>query len=182
MNKRFVTTQHILYQTKRKNNNQRINRMKRRNFLKSICAVSAVAVVTSPSALLAKEAAPKGGNALAYDAAVAAITGGKAVADSEKVSLTVPEIAENGAVVPVKVNVESPMTDADHVKAIHVLTTKNGNARCADVMLTTMNAKGYFATRVKLGGTQDVVALVEMSDGSFLRAAKPVKVTIGGCG
>ena len=155
--------------------------MKRRNFIKSICAASAVAATITPSALLAKEA-PKGGNAMAYDAAVAAITGGKAVADSEKVKLTVPEIAENGAVVPVKVNVESAMTEAEHVKAIHVLSTKNGNARCADVMLTPMNGKGYFATRVKLGGTQDVVALVEMSDGSFLRAAKPVKVTIGGCG
>jgi sulfur-oxidizing protein SoxY len=155
--------------------------MKRRNFLKGICAVSAVAATVTPSVLLAKDA-PKGGNALTYDAAVSAITGGKAVTDSDKVSLTVPEIAENGAVVPVKVNVESPMTEADHVKAIHVLTTKNGNARCVDVMLTPLNGKGYFATRVKLGGTQDVVALVEMSDGSFLRAAKPVKVTIGGCG
>jgi len=155
--------------------------MKRRNFIKSICAATAVAAVASPSALLAKEA-PKGGNLLSYDAAVAAITGGKAVTDSDKIKLTVPEIAENGAVVPVKINVESPMTEADHVKAIHVLSTKNGNARCADVMLTPMNAKGYFATRVKLGGTQDVVALVELSDGSFLRASKPVKVTIGGCG
>ena len=155
--------------------------MKRRNFLKSICAASAVAATVSPSLLVAKDA-PKGGNVLSYDAAVAAITGGKAVADSDKIKLTVPEIAENGAVVPVKVNVESPMTEADYVKAIHILTTKNGNARCADVMLTPLNGKGYFATRVKLGGTQDVVALVEMSDGSFLRAAKPVKVTIGGCG
>ena len=155
--------------------------MERRNFIKSICAATAVVAVTSPSALLAKDA-PKGGNIITYDAAVAAITGGVTVTDSDKIKLTAPEIAENGAVVPVKVNVESPMTDADHVKAIHVLTTKNGNARCADVMLTPLNAKGYFATRVKLGGTQDVVAIVEMSDGSFLRAAKPVKVTIGGCG
>lgn len=155
--------------------------MERRNFIKSICAASAVAATITPSGLLAKEA-PKGGNVLTYDAAVAAITGGKAVTDSTKVGLIVPEIAENGAVVPVKVNVESPMTDADHVKAIHVLSTKNGNARCADVMLTPLNAKGYFATRIKLVGTQDVVALVELSDGSFLRAAKPVKVTIGGCG
>lgn len=155
--------------------------MERRNFIKGICAASAVAATITPSALMAKDA-PKGGNLLAYDAAVAAITGGKTVVDSNKVSLTVPEIAENGAVVPVKVNVESPMTDADHVKAIHVLSTKNGNARCADVMLTPLNGKGYFATRIKLAGTQDVVALVELSDGSFLRAAKPVKVTIGGCG
>lgn len=155
--------------------------MKRRNFLKSICAASAVVATVSPSLLLAKDA-PKGANALNYDAAVAAITGGKAVAKSDKIKLTVPEIAENGAVVPVKVNVESPMTDADYVKAIHILATKNGNSRCADVMLTPINGKGYFATRIKLGGTQDVVALVEMSDGSFLSAAKSVKVTIGGCG
>jgi sulfur-oxidizing protein SoxY len=155
--------------------------MERRNFIKGICAASAVAATITPSALMAEDA-PKGGNLLTYDAAVAAITGGKTVTDSNKVALTVPEIAENGAVVPVKVNVESPMTDADHVKAIHVLSTKNGNARCADVMLTPLNGKGYFATRIKLAGTQDVVALVELSDGSFLRAAKPVKVTIGGCG
>jgi len=155
--------------------------MERRNFIKNICAVTAVAAVVSPSSLLAKDA-PKGGNVLTYDAAVSAITGGKPVADSDKIKLTVPEIAENGAVVPVKVNIESPMTESDYVKAIHVLTTKNGNARSADVMLTPMNAKGYFATRIKLAGTQDVVALVELSDGSFLRAAKPVKVTIGGCG
>ena len=155
--------------------------MERRNFIKGLCAASAVAVTITPSALLAKDA-PKGENALTYEAAVSAITGGKSVVDSDKVSLTVPEIAENGAVVPVKVNVDSPMTEAEHVKAIHVLSTKNGNARCADVMLTPLNGKGYFATRVKLGGTQDIVALVEMSDGSFLRAAKPVKVTIGGCG
>ena len=155
--------------------------MKRRNFIKGFCAASAVAATMTPSVLLAKDA-PKNANVLTLDAAVNAITGGKPVTDSAKVKLTVPEIAENGAVVPVKVHVESPMTDADHVKAIHVLASKNGNARCADVMLTPLNAKGYFATRVKLGGTQDVVALVEMSDGSFLRAAKPVKVTIGGCG
>ena len=157
--------------------------MKRRNFIKSICAASAVAAVTSPVAILAKET-PKGAekNKLSYDATVAAITGGKAVADSSKIKLTVPEIAENGAVVPIKVNVESPMTEADYVKAIHILSTKNGNARCADVMLTTLNAKGYFATRIKLAGTQEVVALVELSNGTFIKASKSVKVTIGGCG
>jgi len=155
--------------------------MKRRNFIKGFCTASALAVAVSPSSLLAKDA-PKSGNKLSLDMAITAITGGKAVAESKKVSLTVPEIAENGAVVPVKVHVESPMTDNDYVKAIHVLASKNGNSRCADVMLTPLNGKGYFATRVKLGGTQDIVALVEMSDGTFLKTSKPVKVTIGGCG
>jgi len=156
--------------------------MKRRNFIKGICATSAMVATVSPSLLLAKDEKPAGGNVLAYAAAVEAITGGKAVSDSDKVKLTVPEIAENGAVVPVKVNVDNPMEESNYVKAIHVLSTKNGNSRCADVMLTPLNGKGYFATRVKLNGTQDVVALVELSNGTFMRSAKSVKVTIGGCG
>ena len=49
-------------------------------------------------------------------------------------------------------------------------------------MLTPANGKGYFATRVKLGSTQEIVALVELSDGTFIKTAKSVKVTIGGCG
>ncbi len=157
--------------------------MKRRSFIKSMMAVSAVAV--TPVALMAKEEAKakkKGPNDLAFEAAVKAITSGKEVKDSEKIKLTVPEIAENGAVVPVKVEVDHPMEEANYVKAIHVLNTKNGNTRCVDVMLTPANGKGYFATRVKLGGTQEVVALVELSDGTFIKAGKSVKVTIGGCG
>jgi len=158
--------------------------MKRRNFIKSMMAVSAVAA--TPMALMAKEdaakAKKKGPNDLTYDAAVAAISGGKEVKDSDKIKLTVPEIAENGAVVPVKVEIDHPMEEANYVKAIHVLSTKNGNVRCVDVMLTPANAKGYFATRIKLGGTQEVVSLAELSDGTFIKAAKSVKVTIGGCG
>ncbi|OZA43115.1 MAG: thiosulfate oxidation carrier protein SoxY [Sulfurovum sp. 17-42-90] len=156
--------------------------MKRRNFIKGLCATSAMVATISPSLLMAKEQEQKGANVLSYAAAVEAITGGKAVADSNKVDLTVPEIAENGAVVPVKVEVDNPMEANNYVKAIHVLSSKNTNARCADVMLTPLNGKGYFATRVKLSGTQDVVALVELSNGTFMRSAKSIKVTIGGCG
>ncbi len=157
--------------------------MKRRNFIKSMMAVSAVAV--TPVVLMAKDetkAKKKGPNDLTVEAAIKAITGGKEVKKSDKIKLTVPEIAENGAVVPVKVQVDHPMEESNYVKAIHVLNTKNGNSRCADVMLTPANGKGYFATRVKLSSTQEVVALVELSDGTFIKAGKSVKVTIGGCG
>jgi sulfur-oxidizing protein SoxY len=160
--------------------------MKRRKFIQSMLAASAVAATVTPVALMAKEeakkAAPKSPNALTIDAAIDAITGGKGAKDSDKVQLTVPEIAENGAVVPVKVHVDHPMEENNYVKAIHVLAAKNGNSRCVDVMLTPANAKAYFATRIKLGGTQEVVGLAELSDGSFIKAAKSVKVTIGGCG
>ena len=158
--------------------------MERRNFLQGLLLTSAVAVTATPTALSAEEKKAKktGPNDMDYKTAEAAISGSKEVKVSDKVKLTVPEIAENGAVVPVKVEVDHPMEENNYVKAIHVLNTKNGNARSADVMLTPMNGKGYFATRIKLGGTQEVVALVELSDGTFLKAAKSVKVTIGGCG
>jgi len=156
--------------------------MERRNFIKSICATTALVATASPSLLMAKEGKPKGKNTLTYEAAVNSITGGREVLDSDKVTLKVPEIAENGAVVPVKVNVDNPMEEDNYVKAIHVLCTKNGNSRAADVMLTPLNGRGYFSTRVKLGGTQDIVALVELSDGTFMKSSKSVKVTIGGCG
>ena len=162
--------------------------MERRNFIKSLVAVSAVAVATPMMAKeeaakeVAKKTAIKGPNDMPFDAALKAIVGDKEVKDSDKITLSVPEIAENGAVVPVKVQVDSPMTEKEYVKAIHVLNTKNSNARCADAMLTSSNSKGYFATRVKLAETQEIVAVVELSDGTFMKKGKSIKVTIGGCG
>lgn len=156
--------------------------MERRSFLKSFGAVAACAVVLPHVASAADEKKPTGPNEMNYEMAVAAITGGKAVTPSAKVKMEAPEIAENGAVVPVKVTVESPMSAKDYVKAIHVLASKNGNVRCANIYLTPANGEAYFGTRVKLGGTQDVVAIAEMSDGTFLSTKQNVKVTIGGCG
>ncbi|MBN2894333.1 MAG: thiosulfate oxidation carrier protein SoxY [Campylobacterales bacterium] len=155
--------------------------MQRRSFLKGIMMTGAAAAVVSPSLAFSAEA-PKGPNAMDLDTAIKAITGGKSVSASAKVQLKAPEIAENGAVVPVSVTVDSPMSAEDHVKAIHIFATKNSNVRCADVMLTPANGKASFSTRVKLGTSQDVMALVVTSKGEFLSAAQNVKVTIGGCG
>jgi len=154
--------------------------MQRRSFLRGIGIAAAASAVVTPTMVMAE--APKGANVLGYDAAVNAITGGKKATVSSKVHMKAPEIAENGAVVPVTVTVDSPMTDADYVKAIHVLASKNGNVRCADVMLTPANGAAMFAARIKLGTSQDVVAIVETSTGEFLSASQNVKVTIGGCG
>lgn len=156
--------------------------MQRRSFLKGFGAAAACAAVLPHIASAAEEKRPAGPNEMNYNTAVAAITGGKPLVASAKVKMEAPEIAENGAVVPVKVTVESPMTQKDYVKAIHVLASKNGNVRCANIYLTPANGEAFFGTRVKLGGTQDVVAIAEMSDGTFLTAKQNVKVTIGGCG
>ena len=156
--------------------------MKRRSFLKGFGAVAACAAVLPSIASSAEEKKSAGANEMNFDNAVAAITGGKALVASAKVKLEAPEIAENGAVVPVKVTVDSPMSEKDYVKAMHILASKNGNVRCANVFLTPANGEAFFGTRVKLGGTQDVVAIAQMSDGTFLMAKQNVKVTIGGCG
>jgi len=156
--------------------------MERRSFLKGFGAIAACAVALPQVASAADEKKIAGPNEMSYETAVAAITGGKPLVASAKVKVEAPEIAENGAVVPVKVSVDSPMSDKEYVKAIHVLASKNGNVRCANVYLTPANGEAFFGTRVKLGGTQDVVAIAEMSDGSFLTAKQNVKVTIGGCG
>lgn len=156
--------------------------MERRNFIKGI-GVTALSASVLPSILQAEEIkAPTSPNALSYKDALKAITGGKTPAESPDIELIAPEIAENGAVVPIKVSVKSPMTDKEYVKTIHLISTENGNSRCADVLLTPMNGEAYFSTRIKLGKSQDVVAIAQMSDGRFLSAKKSVKVTIGGCG
>ncbi len=156
--------------------------MQRRDFLKSL-GVGAASVVVIPSMSFAAEAPkPKGKNALAYNDALGVVTGGKKAEVSAKVKLKVPEIAENGAVVPVTVEVDYPMSESDYVKAIHVYATKNANSRCIGVHLSPANGEAMFATRIKLGETQEVVAVAELSNGTFLMASQSVKVTIGGCG
>lgn len=155
--------------------------MLRRTFIKWT-AMSLAATVLAPSLMSAEEKKAVGANAMNYTDALNQATGGKGAAESTKIKLTAPEIAENGAVVPVKVEIESPMSESDYVKKIHVFASKNSNVRCATVELTPANGEAYFATRLKLGGTQDVVAVAELSNGTFISAKQSVKVTIGGCG
>jgi sulfur-oxidizing protein SoxY len=98
-----------------------------------------------------------------------------------KVVLELPEIAENGNFVPVTVTVDHLMTDADYVKAIHILSTGNPVARVAAFHLSPINAIARVQSRMRLAKTQDVIALAELSDGTWAVATTLVKVTIGGC-
>jgi sulfur-oxidizing protein SoxY len=93
-----------------------------------------------------------------------------------------PEIAENGNAVPVTVSVESPMTDKDHVKAVHVVADGNPNPGVASFFFTPAAGKCEVQFRVRMAQTQKIVVVAEMSDGSLWSAAREVKVTIGGCG
>ncbi len=109
------------------------------------------------------------------------MTGG-AAAKEGKVTLVLPEIAENGSTVPTTIKVESPMTDADHVKHIHVVSEGNPIPDVASFNLSPAMGKAEVKTRIRLGKTQNVVAAAVMSDGSVYIGKKSVKVTVGGCG
>lgn len=99
-----------------------------------------------------------------------------------RIKLDLPEIAENGRTVPVGVMVESPMTDADHVKSLHLFAEKNPAADVASLHFSPAMGEAKAALRMRLGGTQNVIAVAEMSDGSLYTGKQEVKVTIGGCG
>lgn len=98
-----------------------------------------------------------------------------------RVKLTIPQVADNGATVPYTVKVDSPMTDADHVKTIYVLADGNIFPRAAAFHLTPDCGAAEVSARMRLAKSQNVYALAAMSDGSFYLAKSAVKVTIGGC-
>jgi len=106
---------------------------------------------------------------------------GEGVLQSGKVRLDVPPLVENGNTVPLTVAVESPMTAADHVKAIHIVNEKNPQPQVISVTLGPRTGRASLSTRIKLADSQQVVAIAEMSDGSFWSGSADVIVTIAAC-
>jgi len=99
-----------------------------------------------------------------------------------KIKLNLPLIAENGLVVPVSVEVESPMTVDDYVKAVHLFADGNPAPPVASFHFTAANGRAAASSRMRLAKSQSVIAVAEMSDGSLHIARSQVKVTVGGCG
>ncbi len=150
------------------------SRPSRREFaIGAAAGVAAVALPASPS--LAQD------QAQAWELAVRKILGEAKPIDG-KMTLELPEIAENGNTVPFTIAVDSPMTDKDHVKAIHIIATSNPQPGVATFRLSPISGKAAVASRMRLQRTQDVIGIAELSDGRFLMTKRPVKVTIGGCG
>ncbi|MGB0844859.1 MAG: thiosulfate oxidation carrier protein SoxY [Alphaproteobacteria bacterium] len=98
------------------------------------------------------------------------------------VTLTLPEIAENGNTVPFSVSVDSPMTADDHVKSVTIYSTGNPRPGIATFNFSPEMGVAEASSRMRLGKTQDVVAVAKMSNGDLHMAKTTVKVTIGGCG
>jgi sulfur-oxidizing protein SoxY len=99
-----------------------------------------------------------------------------------KIKIDLPSIAENGLVVPLNFEVESPMTATDYVKSVHFFAEGNPNPQLANFHFSPLCPKASAAIRIRLAGTQRIVAVAEMSNGDLFTATREVKVTIGGCG
>ena len=96
--------------------------------------------------------------------------------------LDLPEIAENGNQVKVSFEIESPMTDENFVRFVHVFADGNPAPKVAKFMFTPSAGVCSATTRMRLAKTQNVYLLAEFSNGSYAMAQSTVKVTIGGCG
>lgn len=116
----------------------------------------------------------------ALDEAIRKVVGGATVRHG-KVKLDLPPLIDNGNTVPLSVEVDSPMTAADHVKAIHVFNEKNPQPHVFDARLGPRNGKAVIATRIKLGDSQKIVAIAETSKGEFFSASADVIVTLAAC-
>ena len=137
-------------------------------------AVSAVTVLAS---------AHGGAQAAPAEAAaeIAKFTGGK-IPETGKVTIELPEIAENGNAIALTVIVDSPMTPDNYVTDILVVAEGNPSPGVAAFRLTPMSGRAEVATRIRLAGTQSVVVVAKTNNGGILTAQRQVKVTIGGCG
>lgn len=107
---------------------------------------------------------------------------GDAQPSEGKMVLEIPDTVESGNTVPFTVLVDSPMTEASHVKHVHIIATGNPQLDVAVFSFSLLSGKAGVTSRMRLAKSQDVVAIAALSDGRFLLRRRPVRVTIGGCG
>lgn len=112
--------------------------------------------------------------------AIASYTGRAQVSEG-KVKLDIAELVDNGNVVPITVTVESPMTATDHVKSIAIFNEKNPQRDVARFTLGPRSGKASVTSRIRLAATQKLVAIAQMSDGSYWSHTVDVIVTAVAC-
>jgi sulfur-oxidizing protein SoxY len=106
---------------------------------------------------------------------------GESVVRIGRVKLDIPPLVENGNTVPMTVSVASPMTPDDHVKSIHVFNEKNPQPNIGNFYLGPRAGRGQISTRIRLADSQKIVAIAQLSDGSFWQTSVDVVVTLAAC-
>jgi sulfur-oxidizing protein SoxY len=144
----------------------------RRRFLSALAGLAAAPL------LPVRAASAQQGEA--YTALVKKLTAGAAVKPG-RVTVDTPRLADNGHSVPLSVSVESPMTAADHVRSITLLSERNPRPLMATFHLDPAAGRAHVATRVRLNGSQRVLVLAQLSDGSWWSGDAEVEVTESAC-
>ena len=155
-----------------------MTRSSARHFNRRQILVSVGALVTIATAVAGRRAAA---DLPAMQAWMQTILGER-TAKQGRIVIDLPEIAENGNTVPLTLEVDSPMTENDYVKAVHVMAERNPDPEVATFYFTPRSGRATVATRIRLAESQTVHAVAEMSDGRVYTASRDVDVTIGGCG
>jgi sulfur-oxidizing protein SoxY len=145
----------------------------RRRFLVETAALAGAAG-------LGLDSDPAGATPASMQAAIRNVTG-EAKLNKGRVKIDVPALIENGNAVPLTVSCESPMTQEDHIKALHVFTEKNPQPNVIGVQLGPRAGRASVSTRIRLADTQKIVAVAQMSDGSFWSDEVEVIVTLAAC-
>ena len=114
------------------------------------------------------------------DPLVRTLAGGAPVRKG-RVTLVLPQLADNGNSVPIRITVDSPMTPADHVKSIHLYSERNPVPNMANFYLGPRAGRAEINSRVRLAGSQRVTAVTKLSDGSFWYDVAPIVVTLSAC-
>ena len=151
--------------------------MKRRTFMKNalISGAAAAGAALLPRAVFAVEWPAAAFEAKSVDDALSKLLGASEQTDSADILIKAPDIAENGAVVPVQVT-----ANIKNVESITIIAENNQSPLVASFKFAD-NGAGFVSTRIKMGKTSNVIAVVK-ADGKLFSAKKEVKVTIGGCG
>jgi sulfur-oxidizing protein SoxY len=106
---------------------------------------------------------------------------GRRPSESDRVRLTMPRTFPNGSAVPLTLEVDSPMTEHDHVRHVHLLAPRNPIVETGSFHFTPRHGVARVSTRIRLSGPQHVVAVAEMSDGALLMTRAWVEVGTDGC-
>jgi sulfur-oxidizing protein SoxY len=147
----------------------------RRRFLIDTAALAGAVGIWLPLATGPASATPA-----SMRAAIRRVVGDTQVTKG-RVKIDLPPLIENGNAVSLTVAVESPMTVEDHVKAIHVFTEKNPQPNVISVQLGPRAGRATFSSRIRLADSQKVIAIAQMSDGSFWSDEIEVIVTLAAC-
>lgn len=143
----------------------------RRRFISALAGMAAAPLW--PARTLRAQADP-------FEPLVRKLTGGVTV-NRGRVMVETPRLADNGHSVPLKVSVTSPMTASDHVRSITLLSERNPRPVMATYHLGPRAGRAEVATRVRLNGSQRVLVVAQLSDGSFWSGSAEVEVTESAC-